>query len=286
MRYLASRDPSQPHPLEADLSPVDSSEPVDGAVTEETFEVGFTDTDYTYVTVTIAEEGLEIDPSTLGNKEVPRHDAKSSEATGLVPDVILPGGVSNAHPDWTVGDVSVTVPDSEQGVTGTGMVHPAGVPVQQNESDVAYQPAIVRDFQRAPEAPAATTDEAAAPVDTGPAEAEIVSTDSQVPPDAEPGPGDVPPPAEAPTVTGAGPAQPSGNASAEEWRAWAVTQGMAAEQADLMGRDQLRAHYSGEVVPAGNATGEEWRDYAVATGMDPGEADSLGRDELRARFGG
>lgn len=80
--------------------------------------------------------------------------------------------------------------------------------------------------------------------------------------------------------------QPGGNASADEWRAWAVTQGMDSAQADLMGRDQLRDHYSGEGVPAGNASGEDWREYAVAMGMDPAEADSLGRDELRDRFGG
>lgn len=110
-------------------------------------------------------------------------------------------------------------------------------------------------------------------------------------PVAEPAPGEPPPtePVAEPTPSEAVAeplAQPAGNATAEEWRAYATTAGMDSAQADLMGRDALKAHYSGEGVPLGNATGEEWREYAVAMGMDPAEADSLGRDELRARFGG
>lgn len=38
---------------------------------------------------------------------------------------------------------------------------------------------------------------------------------------------------------------PAGNASGEEWRAYAVSQGMSPEEADSMARDELRARYGG-----------------------------------------
>lgn len=40
-------------------------------------------------------------------------------------------------------------------------------------------------------------------------------------------------------------AQPAGNATAEEWRAYAVRQGMDESQAAGLGRDELRAQYVG-----------------------------------------
>lgn len=38
---------------------------------------------------------------------------------------------------------------------------------------------------------------------------------------------------------------PAGNASGEEWRAYAISQGMSSEEADSMGRDELRDRYTG-----------------------------------------
>ena len=49
------------------------------------------------------------------------------------------------------------------------------------------------------------------------------------------------PPAQPPTVPPAPDAdQPAGNASTEEWRAYAVAKGLDAERVDTMTRDQIR----------------------------------------------
>jgi len=228
--YNRTNDPDGNHPLETTVPPVDlpeGGEPPEG----DEHVVGYQGTDYTYNPVADPVEH-EADTEALGRKEYPRHDRYASEHTGLVPDRIIPGGITNAHPNFTVGDVVNTTPEAE------------------NPDIVGY-------------------DETGRAVLAEDAEDAVVSIPQSS--------------TEETSQEAMEDAMPAGNAPAEEWREYAVAQGMAPETADEYGRNELRAMYtSGE--PAGNASVDEWRAYAVSQGMDPAEAESMSRDQLRDHY--
>lgn len=60
----------------------------------------------------------EIDPATLNRFEPPRHDAYAAENSGYVAERVIPGGPTNAHPDFSVA--------GPEGLTTTATVSTTG----------------------------------------------------------------------------------------------------------------------------------------------------------------
>lgn len=234
MGYQTNRnpDPDAPHILDA---PMVGVEPPGEAVDPPETPVGFDNTDYTYNPVMDTVDH-EADTSGLSDKEVPRHDRYASENSGFVPDVILPGGVTNAHPDWKVGESVEQVSEADQAYADAqneihAQVAPVtddepvvvpepeprpddGVPAQQDDPDTVYVAAQDRpELEPDPE----TEEVAAETTDTqSTGDERLISTEVK---------------------------PPNGNASAAEWRAYAVSQGMDPTEADNLGRDEIRDTY-------------------------------------------
>lgn len=121
---------------------------------------------------------------------------------------------------------------------------PGPMPVPPVADPAPAEPAPAPDPVPAPDAapepvPAPTVE--SAPADPAP---EPVDTDPV--PVTEPTPVEVPPTAETPpevAIATSSVPPPAGNATAEEWRAYAVTRGMAPDEANALSRDQLRDAY-------------------------------------------
>lgn len=60
----------------------------------------------------------EVDPATLNRFEPPRHDAYAAENSGYVAERVIPGGPTNAHPDFSVAGPG--------GLTTTATINAAG----------------------------------------------------------------------------------------------------------------------------------------------------------------
>lgn len=103
VRYLTNRGEGD-HILEATPAPVDlsGSEPTPAAEADRPQTTGM-GADYTYSSGNQDEVDHEVDWSGLHDKEVPRHDRYAAENTGVIPQRVIPGGITNAHPDYTVG---------------------------------------------------------------------------------------------------------------------------------------------------------------------------------------
>lgn len=123
----------------------------------------------------------EVDTKDLHPMEVPRHDRYADENTPEpTPERVIPGGVTNAHPDYSVDA------DGVPGPPASGMTTAASL------STTGYTE---------PSKPEPETDDLL----------------------------------------------PAGNASAEEWRAYAIAQGTDPETAAAMSRNELRDFYTEEV---------------------------------------
>lgn len=112
-RYLTSK--TDEHPLDSTPTPVEGEHAgIPGGPTEEYLAaeeerrnaapVGVQDVDLAY-NATPDPVNHEVDTSELHNMEVPRHDRYADEnMPGPTPDRAIPGGVTNAHPDFSVRD--------------------------------------------------------------------------------------------------------------------------------------------------------------------------------------
>jgi hypothetical protein len=120
----------------------------------------------------------EMDTSGLHDKEVPRHDKYASENTGDNPDRILPGGITNAHPDFTVGD-AMPAAEAPEPAAPVGIEDGKSVPAAAPEQDptppvagTAPEPSdtpIGDAAQAATEAPPADAPAEQPPADAAPA---------------------------------------------------------------------------------------------------------------------
>lgn len=197
MRYLTTKTDGE-HPLEDPGVALDGEHAgLSGGPTEEYLAaektraeadpVGVDTVDLTYN----AEPDLvehEMSTEGLHPMEVPRHDRYADENTGRVTERVIPGGVTNAHPDFSV-DQHGRVGPPATGMTTTAHLSTTGGP---NEIEVG------------------------------------------------------PPVADAPVETDEAPV-PAGNASKAEWVEYAVSQGMDADEAEGLTRNELRDTYT-EVV--------------------------------------
>lgn len=183
VRYLTNRG-EDTHVLEADLPAVTNEHVVDDEVDpstrpQTTGMVG----DYTYQP---GHDPAEHEMSTAGlhDKEVPRHDRYAAENTGIVPQRVIPGGITNAHPDFTVGGVmdptlpaedavlvSAPIPDDAVVKENTGAVTPAADATATLTGEATAQTGVLNPPVVSPE-----------PIVTGPDTVENAAQGEGVPP--------------------------------------------------------------------------------------------------------
>lgn len=129
MRYLTSKADGT-HPLEADLAPVDGK----SEETPDVEPIGVTDVDLTYNAEPDPVDH-EVDTSGLHPMEVPRHDRYADENTAEpTPERVIPGGVTNAHPDFSV-DSDGEIGPGHKGMTSTADLSTGGGPTEIEVTD-------------------------------------------------------------------------------------------------------------------------------------------------------
>lgn len=138
MPYLTTKTDGE-HPLEDPGTPLDGEHAgLTGGPTEEYLAaekaraeaapVGVDTVDLTY-NADPDPTDHEVDTSDLHPMEVPRHDRYADENTGRVVERVIPGGVTNAHPDFSV-DQDGNVGPPATGLTTTSDLATSGGPTE------------------------------------------------------------------------------------------------------------------------------------------------------------